>query len=67
MQSNTLLKKISSLELICYPSSQSEKTITTEFYKTSEKVFSAAELWEYQRQRKNFTREVLSLKQVYDV
>ncbi|MFN8247954.1 MAG: hypothetical protein U0T68_03275 [Ferruginibacter sp.] len=60
MQSNTLLKKISSLELTVL-TSQVKETITTEFYKTSEKVFSAAELWNIQRQRKNFTRRRFSL------
>ncbi|MBS1732826.1 MAG: hypothetical protein JST02_05975 [Bacteroidetes bacterium] len=60
MQSNTLLKKISSLELTGL-TSQVKETIATEFYKTSEKVFSAAELWNIQRQRKNFNRRRFSL------
>ncbi len=59
MQSNTLLQKISSLELNDL-TSQVKETIATEIYKTTGKVFSAAELWNIQRQRKSFARRRFS-------
>jgi len=59
MQSNNLLEKLAKEEVVNL-TSQVRETLALNFKKTSEKIFSAAELWNIQRQRKAFVKRRFS-------
>ena len=58
-QSNNLLEKLAG-EDILQLTNQVKETLAMDFKKAGAKIFSAAELWNIQRQRKAYTKRRFS-------
>jgi len=55
MQSNNFLEKLVKEEITVL-TTQVKETLAIEFKKAGDRIFSAAELWNIQRQRRAFTQ-----------